>query len=66
MNALLGTVFLTSDDPEVYTPEQIEKYNYYRHLTDATKVKLIRGERVGLSYRLDGREHELLIPEELI
>ena len=66
VNALLGTVFLTSDDPEVYTPEQIEKYNYYRHLTDATKVKLIRGERVGLSYRLDGREHELLIPEELI
>ena len=66
VNALMGTVFLTSDDPGKYTDEQIKKYNYYRSLQEAEDVKLIRGERVGISYKLNGREHELLIPETLI
>ncbi len=66
VNALMGSVFLTSDDPGEYTEEQIEKYNRYRELTEATDVKLIRGERTGISYRLKGRERELLIPSELV
>ena len=66
VNAVMGTVFLTSDDPMTYTAEQIEKYDYYRHLTEAENVKLIRGIRTGISFMLDGREHELEIPEELL
>ena len=66
VNALLGTVFLTSDDPGRYTDEQKQKYAHYRHLTEAENVRLIRGERTGLSYYLDGREHELLLPERLV
>ncbi len=65
INGLLGHVFLTSDDPGKYTQEQIEKYAHYRRLTEAVHVRLVRGERIGISYILDGREHELELPEEL-
>ncbi|MBR6225368.1 MAG: alpha-galactosidase [Firmicutes bacterium] len=66
VNALLGSVFLTSDDPLKYTDEQKEKYAYYRHLTEAENVRLIKRERMGISYRLDGREQEYVIPEEIV
>lgn len=66
VNALMGTVFLTSDDPCTYTDEQREKYAYYRKLTDAEDVRVIRSESPYISYRLDGEEHRLDIPEELI
>ena len=66
VNALMGTVFLTSDDPSKYTEDQVRKYAYYRHLTKATDVKLIRGQRTGISYVLDGREHDFEIPLELV
>ena len=66
VNALLGSVFLTSDDPLKYTDEQKEKYAYYRHLTEAENVRLIKRERMGISYRLDGREHEYVIPDEIV
>ena len=49
VNALLGSVFLTSDDPLKYTDEQKEKYAYYRHLTEAENVRLIKRERMGIS-----------------
>ena len=66
VNALMGTVFLTSDDPSHYTDEQVEKYEHYRHLTEAKDVKLIRGERVGLIYFLDGKWNDILIPETIV
>lgn len=66
VNALLGSVFLTSDAPGKYTEDQKAKFNYYRHLTEAENVKLIQREREGFSYRLDGREHEYLIPEDKV
>jgi len=66
VNALLGSVFLTSDDPLKYTDEQKEKYAYYRHLTEAENVRLIKRERMGISYRLDGRDQEYIIPEEIV
>ena len=62
----MGKVFLTSDDPSNYTDEQCEKYAYYRHLTDASDVKLLRGDKTRISYVLDGRERELEIPEEIL
>ena len=66
VNALLGSVFLTSDDPGKYTEEQKTRFRYYRHLTEAKNVKLIQHERIGFSYTLDGKEHEYLIPEDKV
>ncbi len=66
VNALMGSVFLTSDDPMNYTDEQVEKYKYYRHLTEAEDIRVVRGERCAIQYTLDGERHELMIPRELI
>lgn len=58
IGALLGGVFLTSDDPSSYTEEMKQKYRYYRHLTNA-KVTLVRPLRRGvtITYELDGSSH---------
>ena len=40
LDALLGSVFLTSDDPSRYTPEMKEMYRKLRHLSTATNVRL--------------------------
>lgn len=65
-NALFGSVFLTSDDPGKYTFEQKEKFRYYRQLTEAKNVKVVRRERKGFSYTVNGKEREYLIPEDKI
>ena len=66
VNALLGSVFLTSDDPENYSDEKKEKYRYYRRLTRAKNVRINRCEVPFISYDLDGVHEELRIPAELI
>lgn len=56
IGALLGGVFLTSDDPSSYTEEMKHKYRYYRHLTEAD-VTLVRTDKGTLiEYFLDGKK----------
>ena len=56
--ALLGGVFLTSDDPSSYTDEMKEKYRYYRSLTEAEIQKIsVSDSRITVRYILHG-DHE--------
>ena len=56
LDALMGGVFLTSDDPSSYTSEMIQSYREYRALTKAHVLK-VKGERaVEITYELDGKE----------
>ena len=56
VGALLGGVFLTSDDPSSYTEEMKEKYRQYRALTDAELITVDHQRRsLTLTYRLNGR-----------
>jgi alpha-galactosidase len=56
IGALLGGVFLTSDDPSSYTEEMKEKYRQYRALTDAELISVNHRRRsITLTYRLNGR-----------
>lgn len=68
--ALLGDVFLTSDDPTRYTDKMRAQYKEIRRLCNATDIrvdadgipseKLPRGVRI--FYTLDGKRQQLLIP----
>jgi len=40
MDALLGGLFLTSDDPSSYTEEMVEEYNEVRKLMDAEDIEV--------------------------
>ena len=62
MDALLGGVFLTSDDPGTYTDEMKRQYKELRHLTEADQVH-VRDTDGGtvISYHLDEEDHEILI-----
>lgn len=55
LDALLGGVFMTSDDPGTYTDEMIRRYKEYRHLREATDVSITTGGSTRISYTLDGR-----------
>ena len=58
LNALLGGVFLTSDNPSNYTEKQIEQYKYYRHLSQAENIHtIIHGSTLTITYTLDEKEH---------
>jgi alpha-galactosidase len=58
LDALLGGVFLTSDDPSAYTEKMKEQYRFYRHMTEAENVE-VNASRTGtyVSWTLDGKEH---------
>ena len=62
INALLGGVFLTSDDPSSYTDPMKRAYKKYRHLTEAenVRVRVQEGNKsITVSYDLDGENHVL-------
>ena len=54
LDALLGGVFMTSDDPGSYTDEMIEQYRRFRHLTEAEDVSVTTGGSTRISYTIDG------------
>lgn len=55
LDALLGNVFLTSDNPNTYTEKQIAQYRYYRHLSSATNIHCsFTGSVCTITYTLDG------------
>ena len=55
--ALLGGVFMTSDDPGQYSEETIRNYKRLRHLSEAQSVVYHKDGTV--EYVLDGQEHTL-------
>lgn len=58
LNALLGGVFLTSDNPSNYTEQQIEQYKYYRHLSQAENIHTSMNEStLTITYTLDDKNH---------
>lgn len=57
VDALLGDVFLTSDDPSSYTEEMRRKYRYYRSLTNAVVTGVSADRNVSITYELDGHKH---------
>lgn len=60
VSALLGGVFLTSDDPSSYTDEMKKKYRYYRSLTEAVDISVETDPVLKISYTLDGKRHTLV------
>ena len=61
-DALLGGVWLMSDNPSKYTKTKIKQYKDYRKLTKATNVKLDRMQKI-ITYELDGEVHALDVSE---
>lgn len=55
LDALLGGVWLTSDDLSQYTPEKIAQYKRLRNLTKATNVHY-HPIKQNITYELDGKE----------
>ena len=55
LDALLGGVFLTSDDPSQYTDDMISRYREYRGLMAANNVTVSGGLPLRISYSLAGR-----------
>ena len=54
ISALLGGVFLTSDDPSSYTEEMKEQYHRLRHLTKAKVLEVLPDHGITIRYELDG------------
>ncbi|MCH5192929.1 MAG: alpha-galactosidase [Oscillospiraceae bacterium] len=63
VNALLGGVLLTSDDPSSYNDEQLEIYNKLLKLAKAEYVKVI-ADRHCIKYIVEGKKKVLRLPEE--
>ena len=59
VNALLGGVFLTSDDPSAYTEEMKEKYRQYRHLSEAETLAVHTDNGLSITYLLAGQKHTI-------
>lgn len=57
VNALLGGILLTSDDPSKYTPAAVEQYRAIRELRRAENIRVREDKGLSLTYVLDGKEH---------
>ena len=61
VNALLGGVFLTSDDPAKYTPAMVKRYRELLELRDAENVRIDADNGITLSYTMHGIPHWIRI-----
>ena len=59
LDALLGNVFLTSDDPGSYTDEMKQNYQKYRHFSKAKVLHVNYGSSIQIGYELDGKEESV-------
>lgn len=59
VNALLGGVLLTSDDPAKYSPAAREQYRALRELRRAEKVRMDADHGLAVTYLIDGKEHRM-------
>lgn len=61
VNALLGGVFLTSDDPSKYTPAAVKRYRELLELRNAENIRVDADDGICLSCTLNGVLHRLKI-----
>ena len=61
-DALLGSVFFTSDDMNAYDEEKRETYRELRRLLDAENVRVRMDGMPRIEYTLDGEEQRLALP----
>ncbi len=55
--ALLGGIWLTSDDPGSYTEEMKEAFRQYRYIAEhAENVRIVHGKQTEIRYTIDGAE----------
>lgn len=60
--ALLGGIWLTSDDPSSYTEEMKQDYRRYRYISEhARNISLHYGERPEIAYELDGTRRSFVL-----
>ncbi len=62
VNALFGSVWLTSDDPGSYDSEKTARYRQLAHLREAAEDRRIDPDTLAVRYTLDGREYLLPYP----
>ncbi len=61
INALLGGVFLTSDDPSKYTPAMTKRYRELLELRKAENIHVSADNGILLTYTLHGQPRQLKI-----
>ena len=61
-DALLGSVFFTSDDMNAYDEEKRESYRELRRLLDAENVRVHMDGMPRIEYTLNGEEQRLALP----
>ena len=59
VNALLGGVLLTSDDPSKYSPEVVKQYKDLFALRNAENIRVNADNGLSVSYILNGEEHQV-------
>ncbi len=62
VNALLGGVFLTSDDPSKYTPAMVKRYRELLALRDAENIRVEADGNIAIVYTQNGETHRLILP----
>lgn len=61
VNALLGGVFLTSDDPSKYTPAMVGRYRALLELRNAENVQVSADGGITVAYTINGIRRHLNI-----
>ena len=61
VNALLGGVLLTSDDPAQYSPAARARYLTLRALARAENVRVDTDHGLAIAYSLNGKEHQITL-----
>ena len=64
VDALLGGVLLTSDDPGLYDEKQVEKFNYIRELSEATDQQVINEDQPHIKFSLKDKRYKLNLRKE--
>lgn len=59
VNALLGGVLLTSDDPSKYSPDAMKQYRALLKLRSAENIRVEADEGLSVVYTLNAREHRV-------
>ncbi|MDD6258785.1 MAG: alpha-galactosidase [Erysipelotrichaceae bacterium] len=57
LDALLGNVFLTSDNPGSYTSKMTARYEYYRRMSHAKVLHVSVHDGIHITYELNGRKN---------
>ncbi len=61
VNALMGGVLLTSDDPSRYSPDAVKQYGELLALRGAENVRVDADNGLSVFYVLDGEEHRITL-----